>query len=299
MFESTLTFWSGWTAGIVVIGLGALAWFAWGVYSARPDDIASPDQTWDETLREGNAPPPKWWFFALFAALIFSAGYMLLYPGFGGFPGVFQWSQARQFDNAMAHYQTRTAATHARWQTAPLAELRADESAMKSARALFANHCAACHGEDAAGQAATFPDLTDAKWHWGGEEAQILQSITAGRTGIMPPWAALGDDKTARLADYVVGLAAGNVDAGGGGDGDDDGSGGNGGGDGDSGGDGNVDDSEQRPKPPNYTPPPAPPATAKPAKATQSSAPPPSTATGYTPNQTPPKPKSAHQYYKA
>ena len=189
-----------------------MAWFAWGVYSARADDIASPDQTWDETLREGNAPPPKWWFFALFVALIFSAGYMLLYPGFGGFPGVFQWSQARQFDNAMAHYESRTAATHARWQTAPLAELRADESAMKSARALFANHCAACHGENAAGQAATFPDLTDAKWHWGGEDAQILQSITAGRTGIMPPWAALGDDKTARLADYAIALAAGNAD---------------------------------------------------------------------------------------
>ncbi len=204
-------FWGGWAAGLTLLGLIGLAWLAWSVYSARAGSVKPPEQTWDETLREGNAPPPKWWFFALFAALIFSAAYMLLYPGFGNFPGFLHWNQRSQLESGMAHYRAQTAATHQRWETAPLAELRADGSAMASARRLFANHCAACHGENARGQAGLFPDLTDDKWHWGGGENQIMQSLTNGRVAVMPPWGALGEESIEQLADYVLTIADGNA----------------------------------------------------------------------------------------
>jgi mono/diheme cytochrome c family protein len=35
---------------------------------------------------------------------------------------------------------------------------------MASAQRVFEQNCAACHGHDAKGQAALFPDLKDADW---------------------------------------------------------------------------------------------------------------------------------------
>jgi mono/diheme cytochrome c family protein len=53
-----------------------------------------------------------------------------------------------------------------------------------------------------------FPNLTDRDWQWGGEAAQLEQTITAGRQAVMPPWqAVLGDAGVAQVADYVASLA--------------------------------------------------------------------------------------------
>ena len=79
---------------------------------------------------------------------------------------------------------------------------------MRSAWHVFNNNCTACHGPDAHGQASLFPNLTDADWQWGRDEAQLAQTITQGRTAVMPPWqAVLNDDGVAKMADYVLALA--------------------------------------------------------------------------------------------
>lgn len=58
-------------------------------------------------------------------------------------------------------------------------------------RQVFADNCAACHGEDARGAPGTgAPDLTDAFWLYGGDEASIYTSIYNGRQGHMPTWEA-------------------------------------------------------------------------------------------------------------
>ena len=83
-------------------------------------------------------------------------------------------------------------------------------AAMESARRVFEENCAACHGPNGRGQASLFPDLRDADWQWGGSEQQIEQSILAGRTGVMPGWApALGEDGVAQVTAYVLAAAAG------------------------------------------------------------------------------------------
>jgi len=76
---------------------------------------------------------------------------------------------------------------------------------------LYAANCAACHGADGKGNPALgAPNLTDDIWLYGGGESTIVETITKGRNGQMPPWGEfLGPNKTHLLAAYVYGLSQG------------------------------------------------------------------------------------------
>ena len=71
---------------------------------------------------------------------------------------------------------------------------------------LFLTYCYQCHGSDARG-AKGFPNLTDNDWLYGGSPEVILQTITNGRNGMMPPHAHLGADAIKDLANYVRSLS--------------------------------------------------------------------------------------------
>jgi cytochrome c oxidase cbb3-type subunit 3 len=45
-----------------------------------------------------------------------------------------------------------------------------------------------------------FPNLADSDWQWGGEPAQIVETISGGRMGVMPPHAQLGGETIKDLA---------------------------------------------------------------------------------------------------
>ncbi len=54
---------------------------------------------------------------------------------------------------------------------------------------IFANNCASCHGEDAAGNTELgAPDLTDRFWIYGGDDDTMFATIWNGRQGWMPAW---------------------------------------------------------------------------------------------------------------
>lgn len=54
---------------------------------------------------------------------------------------------------------------------------------------LFAENCAACHGEQGRGDRATgTPDLMDASWLTGSDRQSLVQTIYNGRQGHMPQW---------------------------------------------------------------------------------------------------------------
>ena len=58
--------------------------------------------------------------------------------------------------------------------------------------ALFAEHCASCHGAKGLGdQDLGAPNLTDDIWLYGGDKAQIADAITSGLNGAMPAFEAL------------------------------------------------------------------------------------------------------------
>lgn len=205
-------FWGGWIVVITVTTFLALLWFVIDVY--RGGDEHTEHEVWDETLREGAKPAPIWWFWFILALMTISAVYVMLYPGLGTFRGALGWSQGGRIVERFADYDAEFGPARRRIMEQSLAELAADKGAMHSAWRVFNIHCSSCHGRDAAGQAAQFPDLTDAAWQWGGDEAHIVQSIHAGRQAAMPAWAAVaGEQGVGQLADYVLALSQGEAGA--------------------------------------------------------------------------------------
>lgn len=78
-----------------------------------------------------------------------------------------------------------------------------------AAATLFAENCASCHGEGGQGlQEIGAPNLTDAIWLYGGDEASVRGTLWNGRMGQMPAWEArLTDVDRKILTLYVLDLA--------------------------------------------------------------------------------------------
>ena len=78
-------------------------------------------------------------------------------------------------------------------------------------KSLYDGVCVACHGPNGKGNPAMgAPDLTDDYWLYGGNKAQIVQTITHGRHGVMPAHRELLGETRARLvAAYVWSLSHG------------------------------------------------------------------------------------------
>jgi cytochrome c oxidase cbb3-type subunit 3 len=76
---------------------------------------------------------------------------------------------------------------------------------------IFADNCAACHGDAGKGnQELGAPDLTDKIWLYGSDEAMLIETITNGRAGVMPAWVERLDPSTVKaLAVYVHSLGGG------------------------------------------------------------------------------------------
>lgn len=76
---------------------------------------------------------------------------------------------------------------------------------------IFAENCAACHGEAGEGTPELgAPRLSDAIWLYGGDKATIVETITKSRGGVMPAWGGRLDEVTIKqLAVYVHSLGGG------------------------------------------------------------------------------------------
>jgi len=76
---------------------------------------------------------------------------------------------------------------------------------------IFADNCSSCHGDAGNGnQDLGAPNLTDKIWLYGSDEATLVETITNGRTGVMPAWADRLDPSTIKaMAVYVHSLGGG------------------------------------------------------------------------------------------
>jgi cytochrome c oxidase cbb3-type subunit 3 len=74
---------------------------------------------------------------------------------------------------------------------------------------LFQTYCVACHGVDGKGNPALgAPNLTDDVWLYGRSDATLIETISKGRNGVMPPWGEfLGPEKVHIVAGYVYSLS--------------------------------------------------------------------------------------------
>jgi cytochrome c oxidase cbb3-type subunit 3 len=205
-------FWGGWIVAITVVSFIALLWLIIDVYRGGPD--GNEHLVWDETLREGAKPAPIWWFWFILALMTISVVYVMLYPGLGTYRGALGWSMGGRIEERFVDYEGQFGTQRRLLLKLPLDEIAGSDTAMRSAWHAFNNNCSSCHGRNAAGQARTFPDLTDAAWQWGSDESQVIATIDAGRQAAMPGWAAVvGPDGVEQLASYVLALSQGQAES--------------------------------------------------------------------------------------
>jgi len=86
-----------------------------------------------------------------------------------------------------------------------------DAEAAGRGEAVFAEQCAACHMEDGTGnQELGAPNLTDAIWLYGGDKADVVETVAKSRAGMMPAWTDRLDETTIKqLTVYVHSLGGG------------------------------------------------------------------------------------------
>ncbi|MGI9368038.1 MAG: c-type cytochrome, partial [Ruegeria sp.] len=64
-----------------------------------------------------------------------------------------------------------------------------DASVVEAGSVIYADNCAACHGEDAAGDSTQgAPNLSDAIWLYGGDYDTLIETVHNSRFGVMPAW---------------------------------------------------------------------------------------------------------------
>ncbi len=86
-----------------------------------------------------------------------------------------------------------------------------DAALAEAGATVFADNCAACHGEDGTGSRDLgAPNLTDAIWLWGGSEEAITETVRLSRAGVMPAWSGrLSEAQIRQVAVYVHSLGGG------------------------------------------------------------------------------------------
>jgi len=221
------TFWSWY---ITILSLGTIFALTWLIFGTRKGQR---QETTEETvghsfdgIEEYDNPLPKWWFMLFVGTIIFSLGYLALYPGLGNFKGFLPgysyldsknetafatgesgWTGVHQWEKEMAKADALYGPIFAKYAAMPIEQVAQDEQALKMGGRLFASNCSVCHGSDAKG-AYGFPNLTDNDWLWGGDPESIKTTILKGRQGMMPAQlAVIGEDGIRNVAGYVRSLS--------------------------------------------------------------------------------------------
>lgn len=152
-------------------------------------------------IEEYDNPMPRWWLYMLYASIVWSVIYWVLYPSWFG-EGVLKWSQNTQYEQEMKEAKTLY----------PVKDVNVVNYVNKAdnvtkGREIFVQNCASCHAAD--GKGLIGPDLTDNIWLYGGKPEEVFKTITNGvpKTG-MPTWGpVLGPEKIAIVSAYVYSLS--------------------------------------------------------------------------------------------
>jgi len=167
---------------------------------------------WDETLAELTNQPPKWWMLGLHASWILVVLYTIYYPSWpllnGHFKGLAGWTSIGEYkqdlkavEDVRAPFENKLKGMNA---AAILGDDQLKEYVTRSAKVLFGDNCAACHGSGGQGNPG-FPALVDDDWLYGGKIETIAQSITMGRHGMMPKMGGnqLSSEEIGKLANAI------------------------------------------------------------------------------------------------
>jgi cytochrome c oxidase cbb3-type subunit 3 len=180
---------------------------------SNPYNATTTGHVWDDNLAELTNSPPKWWMLGLHASWILVLLYSIVYPAwpwFGGATkGLMGWTSIGEYkedvaaiEQVRAKYEDQLPGKSA---AAILADSELKNYVSKSAKVLFGDNCAACHGTGGSGNPG-YPVLADDDWLYGGNIDTIGQSITNGRMGMMPAkgGAALSEAEIGALANAIA-----------------------------------------------------------------------------------------------
>jgi cytochrome c oxidase cbb3-type subunit 3 len=202
----------GWSVFIALATLvSLLACLGLLAFASRRTKMADDNSTghvFDGDLVEMNNPMPMWWVVLFVLTVLFALAYVYAFPGLGSVAGSLGWTSRGELAADQAQAAKEIAKVYAAYTDVPGDVLSQDGKAMAIGQRLFINNCATCHGSDARGSKG-FPNLTDGDWLHGGTPAKIEETITLGRTGVMPPMAAaVGSAADVRnVANYVMSLS--------------------------------------------------------------------------------------------
>lgn len=182
--------------------------------SDKSNPYGAPDtgHVWDDTLRELTNQPPKWWMIGFHVSWIIVLCYGLIYPmwpmvtthtkGFTGWTSIKEYKEdLKAIEDKRAKYEDQLPGMSA---AAILADDELSNYVVRSAKVLFGDNCAACHGAGGQGNP-NYPVLADDDWLYGGSIQTIEQTITNGRNGMMPAHASqLSEAEVDTLADAIM-----------------------------------------------------------------------------------------------
>ena len=203
MSDFTNGFWPWYVAAISLVSIvacGILLWLAGKVTINTPPGQISDNTTghvWDEDLRELNNPLPRWWMWLFVITVVFALAYLVVFPGLGSYKGLLNWSTDREHREDVSVLGQQVAPLYAEFAAQSVEALAKDARALAVGERVFMNNCSQCHGSDARGSK-SYPNLANGEGAWLGERnaAHIVQTVTNGRTGMMPPMAAaIGGDQ--------------------------------------------------------------------------------------------------------
>ena len=210
-------FWNWYVILILLVSIVACGVFLWSQSIHHPNTGQTTDTTghvWDETLQEYNNPLPRWWMWLFYGTVVFALIYVALYPALGRFPGIYGWSTAGEHAKEVENANKKIQPLFDKYLKMDLKAVAADKEAMAMGGRLFQTYCVQCHGLTGQGVPGKgFPNLTDKDWQWGGEPEQVVETITNGRVGMMPPYggnpdAVGGEEGAKEIANYVRSLSS-------------------------------------------------------------------------------------------
>lgn len=170
---------------------------------------------WDDNIRELKNPPPRWWMQGFWLSILWVIGYSILYPtwpiGDEPTPGILGWSQIKEYEQGVERIEAKRAQFEDRIRELSADQILADpglkQYTLASAKVLFGDNCAACHGSGGQGNPG-YPVLADDDWLYGGTTAKLAETITGGRQSLMPAHQTMLTEAEAEtLAHWAVAMA--------------------------------------------------------------------------------------------
>lgn len=118
-----------------------------------------------------------------------------------------RWSQMPAFADVLSDDEIAATTEYLISLSAP----QFDQALATSGAVVFAENCASCHGDDAMGNRELgAPNLADAIWLYGGDQASLSETIENARFGVMPAWGQrLAEEDVRAVSAYVHALGGG------------------------------------------------------------------------------------------